>query len=190
MAVVIDLDALGRPVETEGRGHAFEQAPLRGAFRQAPAKGRLGVRQRGGEKAALGPPLRQAEPHLAPRPKGQRLGDQRLVGDPVAQQDQRRRRMRGVELPQERLQHLGGFEVRGMAWEVGAVAEVLAGPEEEHLDAALPRLAIGGDDVGLAEARDVDVLARLDLRQRLDAVAVNGGFLVREGVARLLHPQG
>ena len=38
------------------------------------------------------------------------------------------------------------------AREVGAVAPVLAGAEEEHLDAGLAALGVQGEDVGLVHA--------------------------------------
>jgi hypothetical protein len=67
------------------------------------------------------------------------------------------------------------------------VAQVLAAAEEEHLDAGLAAGLVGRDHVGLVDAGDVDVLVRLDLGQRPDAVAVERGTLEVERLARRLH---
>ena len=95
--------------------------------------------------------------------------------------------MGGIELAEERLQHFPFLEMRGVAGEIGAVAEVLSGAEEEYLDTGLPAGLVGGDHVGLAEALDVDVLAPLDLRQRLDAIAIGGRLLIGLRIGCFLH---
>ncbi len=74
-----------------------------------------------------------------------------------------------------------------MAWEVGAVAEVLPGAEEKHLDTGLAAGLKGGDHVGLAETLDVDVLAPLDLRQRPDPIAIGGRLLIGLPIGCFLH---
>src|SRR3546814_665443 len=74
-----------------------------------------------------------------------------------------------------------------VAREVGAVAVVAPGAEEEHLDADLSALLLRGDDVGVVDALDIDVLMGLDLGQRADAVAEHGGALVVEPPGGLFH---
>ena len=77
-----------------------------------------------------------------------------------------------------------------MAGEIGAVAEIAAGAEEEHLDAGLAAGLMGGDDVGVADLRDVDVLMGLDMGERAQAVADGAGALEIQRVAGRLHVAG
>ena len=107
----------------------------------------------------------------------QRAFQQLALGDVVAGQDELGRRPGLVELADEGRQHGGLVELLGVAREVGAVAEVLAGAQEEHLDADLPAVGMGGEDVGLVDRRQADRLVRLDVGQRADAVAQHGGLL-------------
>ena len=107
----------------------------------------------------------------APGAHRQRLGQQRLRGRAVAQQDQPRRAPLGVELAEERLEQLGRPGVLGVARIVGPVAVVAAAPVEEHLDAGLAAVLRERDHVGIVDRADVDALARGDVRQRLQPVA-------------------
>ena len=99
----------------------------------------------------------------------QRLGEQLAVRHVVRQQDQPRHRLVVVELRDEAIEHLlDGQRAVGLG-KVGAVAPVLAGAEEEHLDARLPAVLRGGEDVGLLDALGVDRLIGGDVRQRARA---------------------
>ena len=77
--------------------------------------------------------------------------------------------------------------VRSALREVGAVAPVLAGAEEEHLNARLPAVLVGGEHVGFLDALGIDGLVGGDVSQRPEPVAVFGGLLVVEPVGRFLH---
>src|SRR3546814_1311197 len=79
MAVVVDLDALGRAVQAEDLGDLFEEFPLAAALGEAPGQGLARVVQGVVDQLALGAPLRPAEFHLVFRPEGQRPGDERLL---------------------------------------------------------------------------------------------------------------
>jgi len=105
----------------------------------------------------------------------------------MRQQDQLRRRLVVVELREERAQHLAGLEALVGARKVRAVAPVLPGAEEEHLDAGLSALLMDGEDVGLLDRLRVDALVRLHVRQRGETVAVAGGGLEIETVGGGLH---
>jgi hypothetical protein len=77
-----------------------------------------------------------------------------------------------------------------MPGKVGAVAAIAAAAEEEDLDRGDAALVVHGDDVGIAHALEIDVLAALDLRQRPDPVAIERRGLEIERRRRLLHPRG
>ena len=100
---------------------------------------------------------------------------------------QARHRLVVVELGDEALQHLLDGQRAVGAREVGAVAPVLAGAEEEHLDAGLPAVLEGGEHVRLLDALRIDGLVGGDVGQRPQPVAVLGGLLVVEVLGRLLH---
>ncbi len=107
----------------------------------------------------------------------ERGGQQRALLDLVRQQHQARAGLVVVELRQEGAQHLGGVERGVRLREVGAVAPVLAGAEEEHLDAALAALLVDGEDVGLLDGPRVDALVALHMAERGQPVAIDGGAL-------------
>ena len=73
---------------------------------------------------------------------------------------ERRARLVVVELREERAQHLARLERAVGLGEIGAVAPVLSGAEEEHLDAAEAALLMDGEHVGLLGAARVDALRR------------------------------
>src|SRR5690606_14607603 len=74
-----------------------------------------------------------------------------------------------------------------MAREVGPVAPVLSGAEEEDLHAGLPALCPGGEHIRFGHGLRVDALMLLDLRQRADAVAIDRGALEIEFAGGLFH---
>ena len=59
--------------------------------------------------------------------------------------------MVGVELADEALQNIVIVGLPGNDREIGAVAEILAGAEKEHLDAARVARAVERDDVGVSQ---------------------------------------
>ena len=166
---------------------ALEQAPLRGGLGQTARQGLARVAHGVLDDADLGAALRHADLAFALGLAGERLLQQLLVGERVAEQDRARHRLVVVELGDEALQHLLDPERAVGAREIGAVAPVLTRAEEEDLDAGVPALLVGGEHVGLLDALGVDGLVGSDVRQRPQAVAILGGLLVVEAVGRLLH---
>src|SRR5690606_36929703 len=71
--------------------------------------------------------------------------------------------------------------------EIGTVAPVLTGAEEEHLYAALAALMHGGKDVGLLDALRIDRLIGSVVRERREAVAVSRSTLELHLLGRFLH---
>ncbi len=108
----------------------------------------------------------------------------------VRQQDQLRRRLVVVELRQERGQHLLRRERFLRARKIGAVAPVLSGAEEEHLDAGIAALLMDGEHIRLLHAARIDALLRLDRGQCREAVAIEGGGLEFEFGRGLFHFAG
>ncbi|MHC2575733.1 hypothetical protein ACVMHR_000472 [Bradyrhizobium diazoefficiens] len=108
----------------------------------------------------------------------------------MRKQDVLRRRLVVVELGEEGAEHFFGRKGLLRAREIGAVAPVLAGAEEEHLDAGEAALLVDGEHVGLLHRARIDALLRLDRRQRGKAVAIERGGLEFELIGRLLHLAG
>ena len=122
-------------------------------------------------------PLRHRDLDLALGAHGQRLGKQRLLGQGLGQEQQRRRLPLAIELGDEGLHDLCQLAVLGVCRVVGAIAVVPTAPIEEDLDAYLPSGAMRGDHVCVFHGRGVDSLPALDVGQRLQAVAERGGRL-------------
>ncbi len=141
-------------------------------------------------QAALLAALRHGNLHLAAGPLGQRLGDEAAFGRLMGQQDQMGRRLVVIELGEERAQHLARLERLVGAGEIGPVAPVLAGAEEEHLDGELAPLLGEAEDIGLLDALGIDALLGGDEAHRGDAVAVARRLLEIEPLRRLLHRFG
>ena len=142
----------GTRVEPEGLGETANRRALRRGFGQPPAERLAGVLQRVVDQVLLLAALRHADRDLAAGLGAERLGQQFLLLDVARQQDGAGDRLVVVELGEERAQHLAGLQRRIGLREIGAVAPVLAGPEEEHLDAGLPAFLVDGEDVGLVDA--------------------------------------
>ena len=87
-------------------------------------------------------------------------------------------------------EHLTGFERAIGARKIRAVAPVLPGAKEEHLDARIAALLMHGEHVGLFHRARVDALARLHGRERREAVAIDRGTLEIERGRRFLHLAG
>ncbi len=190
VAVVVDLDALGRRLEAKRVGHALQHLALRRAFGEPARERGPGIFERVLDELALVAALRRGQLHLAAGAHRQRFLHQRGVGHLLAQQHQLRRRLVVVELADESSQHFLAGRGLVVAREIGAVAPVLAAAEEEHLDAGLSGLARGRDHVGLVDVLHVDVLPRLDVGEGPDAVAIGGGGLELQRRARRLHRGG
>src|SRR3984893_5913077 len=101
-----------------------------------------------------------------------------------------RRRLVVIELRQERAQHFARFKRAIGTREVGAIAPVLPGAEEEYLDARVPALLVYADSIRLVDAARIDALVRLHRRERRKPVAVDRGALEIERRRRLLHFAG
>jgi hypothetical protein len=78
-----------------------------------------------------------------------------------------------VELRQERSPAPRRLDRRVGLGEIGAVAPVLAGAEEEHLDAVLSAFLMDREDVRFLDRLRVDALMALDMRQCGEAVAID-----------------
>src|SRR5580700_1928727 len=119
--------------------------------------------------------LRNQHLDLATGLQGERLGQECAVGRIVGQEDQAGDRLALVELAKEGVQDAALLVRRldgvGYPREVGAVAPVLPGAEEEDLHAGLPALGMHGEDIGLGKRLWIDRLVLADRRQRADAVA-------------------
>ena len=105
------------------------------------------------------------------RAYAQGLGQKRAFPRLFAQQDERGRRARVVELGQKRGEQLAILDIRRVAREERPVAPVLPGAEEEHLNAGLRAFPVQREHIGLGEAGRVDALARVNLAHGADAVA-------------------
>ena len=187
MAVVVDLDAARGAGKAEAFGDAVEEGALGRAFGKAAAKRLAGVLAGVLDEGRLVAALRDFDADLAGGLGRKRLGEQfarlRLVGE----QDEARDGLVVVELRDEAFEDLLGAEGAVGLREIGAVAPVLAGAEEEYLDAGLAAFLVGGEDVGLLDRLGVDRLFRCHVGERPEAVPVFGGLLVLELFGGLLH---
>ena len=188
VAVVVDLDALGRVGQVEDACHALQQLRLRRALGHA-ALDRLtriggGVLDGGALLAALG----AVDLDLAPRLERERIGQHRGLARVVADQHQRRRWQVVIELGEEGAEHLFGRLLgAGVGQEIGPVAVVAPAAEEEDLHAGLPGHLVQRDHIGIADAIEVDAVAALHMRQAPDAVAEARRALEFELLRRRLH---
>ena len=105
----------------------------------------------------------------------------------MRQQDELRRQLVVIELGDEGFEHLFDGDALVGAREIGAVAPIVAGAEEEHLDAGLAGILMGGKYIGLFQRVRVDALARLDVAQRGQPVAEARRPLIVLAEARLVH---
>ena len=95
-----------------------------------------------------------------------------------------------VELRDEGIEHLVGRERAIGLREIGAVAPVLPGAEEEHLHAIVAAGLMDREHVGILDAAQIDALLRLDRRQRREAVAIDRRAFEIERLRGLLHLGG
>src|SRR4051812_5035374 len=87
---------------------------------------------------------------------GERLGEQRPLFEIMRDQHATRARLIVVELRHERAQHLAGRQGAVRLGKIRAVAPVLTGAKEEHLDAGEPALLIKREHVGFFQATRID----------------------------------
>ena len=175
MAVVIDLDPLGRRFQTKDLGHAGEELGLGRTLRHASAQGFAGVGGGVLDQFCLLAALGAVDLDLAAGFFRQGLGQQGLVRQVMADQDQLGARLVVIELAHEGVQYLAVLVMTVDAREIGAVAPVLAGAEEEDLHAGLTALREQGEDIGLLQGFGIDHLFGGDGGQSPDAVAKAGG---------------
>ena len=190
MTVVIDLDALGRCVHAESLGEARQQFRLGRAFSHAAGQGLAGIVEGVLHQLALFAPVRTADGHLAAALDGECLGQQVAIFDVLVEQYQARGRAFLVELGEEAVEDFSRFHVLVVLWEVGAVAPVLSGAEEEDLHAGLAALGVDGEDIRLFHGLGVDALALLDVAQGAQAVAVDGRLLEIQLACGCFHLRG
>jgi hypothetical protein len=105
----------------------------------------------------------------------------------VREKNARRAGLVVVELREERAQHLVRAERAVGLGEVRAVAPVLAGAEEKHLDAVKSALLMDGEHVGLFHSARVDALCRLHGRERSEPIAIDRSALKIECRGGALH---
>ncbi len=115
------------------------------------------------------------------------FGEQLLIFHAMREQNLLRRRLVIVELRQERTQHLFRRQRFVGTREIGAVAPVLSGPEEEDFDAAVSTFLMESEHIGLFHGAWIDALLRLNRRQRSKTITVKRRTLEFEVVRRLLH---
>ena len=129
--------AAARPKASPSAG---EQPLLAGVFGELAAQRLARVGERMLDQFALLAALRHDDlDACVAGARRERLREQRAVLDLVREQDAARRRLVVVELGEEGVEHLRLGQRSVGAREVGAVAPVLAGAEEEHLDAESAR---------------------------------------------------
>ena len=142
MGIVIDLDAAGRLFQPEHVGHAFQQLGLGAVLGQAAAQLLAGIGQGAFHDLALFAALGGGDFHPVFGAQGQRLGQQFAVRQFFAGEDQFGRDAFVIELADKAFQHLAQRNVIGVAREIGTVAPILPGAEEEDLDAGMAAFAV------------------------------------------------
>jgi hypothetical protein len=108
----------------------------------------------------------------------------------VVQKNAGRCRLVGIKLRQERRQNLAVlrfFIVRGIEYTRAVIA---VGAKEKHLNGRTAGIAMQGDDIGIPDARYVDILPRLNAGQHADAVAQPCGAFEIQRIAGGLHIGG
>ena len=120
----------------------------------------------------------------------ERFRQQVAILDVVGDEDQPRRRLVVIELREEGSEYLAGRNRPVGLGEISAIAPVLTGAEEEHLNAGKAALLVKSEDIGFLDAARVDALMRLNGRERRQAIAVDRGAFEIERQRRLLHFSG
>ena len=187
VGIVIDLDPLRQILQPEHTLHALEQMRLGGALRQFARQRLAGIGRCALDQLALFTADGAVERHLAVGLQAQRLGQQVGILDIMRHQDQARRRLVVIELRDEGGEHLAGLDLAVMAREEGLIAPVLAGAEEEDLDAGAAAILGDGDHIGFLDALRIDALVGGDSGDGADPVAQARGALIVERLRGGLH---
>ncbi len=151
--IVVDLDALRRRVQREYGRDAFQQRALAGAFGQAADRVARAhsVAPRRQSRVSRREPARRFRPCVPPRMPSASASSARS-GNFFADENQRWRRTRVVELADKGCQQFAAFDLGRMARKERPVAPVLAGAEKEHLDAGLRAFTVQRKHVGFRES--------------------------------------
>ena len=190
MGIVVDLDAPHRSLDAEGRAERGEQLCLACVFRETARQ--RSARIVGGviDQFLPLPALRHRDLDAPFLPRRKSGGEQFAIVEIPVEQDERGRGPLVVELRHEGAEHLRRRQRLVGARKIGAVAPVLEGAEEEHLDAELARVLVDREDVRLLDPLRIDALFALDRGQRRDPVAQARGALEFELLGRLGHLAG
>ena len=187
VAVVVDLDPLRRMRQPKRGDHRLQQPSLGRGIGELAAERLARIGQRVRDQFLLFAAPRRGDFHLESGLDRERIGQQFGFFDLVRQQDEFRRRFVVVELREERGQHLFRSKRFLRARKIGAVAPVLSGAKEEHLDAGISALLMDGEHVGFLHGARIDALLRLDRRERGEAVAVKRRGFELEFAGGLFH---
>ena len=190
MRVVIDFNTPRRLRQAEDPRHASKQFGLRGGFGELAAHGFARIGDRMLDQRLFLSALRHGDLDPVSGMRRQRLFEKRLLFDVMREKDQGWNRLVIIELRQERAQHFPHRQRLVGARKIGPVAPVLAGAEEEHLNAGLPALLRQAEDIGLLDPLRLDTLFRGDEAHRLDPVAVARRTLEIELLGSLFHQSG
>src|SRR5690606_15703622 len=96
--------------------------------------------------------------HLMARARRERFGNKRLLLNRLGQENQTRTRLVVIELGQECPQNLCRAERTVRLGEIGAIPPVLAGTEEENLNAGHAAFLMDGENVSLFDRLRIDAL--------------------------------
>ena len=187
VAVVEHLDALRALLQLEQLGKPGKDRRLRGGLGKPPRRDFARVHEGMRHELALLAALRGLDPDLVARAQGQGFGKQSPSGNLVRQQYKLRRRLVVIELGNEGFEHLFHRETLVGAGKVRAVAPIVAGAEEEHLDRGLPRVLMGGEHIRILHGLRIDALMRLHVAERGQPVAETRRALIVLLEARIVH---
>ena len=164
MAVVVHLDPLRHPRQAERLGELAQELSLRRRLGKLAAQRlpRIGERMLDQILSLAAP--RHRNLHLVTALGAQRLRQKFVIVDVVRDQDQARTRFVVIELGQKRAEDFFGRNRPVGLGEIGAIAPVLSGAEEKHLDACETALLMERKNIGFLDPARVDALMRLDRR--------------------------
>ena len=166
------------------------QLLLAGALGELARQGLARVAHGGVDKVLLFAALRNADCDPMTGAGAQDLAERAGARSGVTEQHEPRGGAFEIELREERIEHFFGRELPIGPREIGAVAPVLIGAEEERLDAELPGFLADGEHVRLRDRTGVDGLFALDRGEGGNAVAQARRRLEFEGVGGRGHLVG
>ena len=187
VGIVIDLDAARGSFQGEHIGDAFQQLGLGAVLCHTAAQLFARIGQGALHDVALFAALGHGDLDLLLGAGTECFGQQNAAGQFLAGQDQARRGALVVELADKTFQHFGQRQVAVVTREVGPVAPILSGAEEEHLYASLASFCMSSEQVGLVEGGGINALRGLDVAHRLQPVAQFRRRLEIHGVGRRRH---